>query len=115
MPVTVQMSRLRTASPAEVVRRRSLRRVATRSPMWACSPPAISMARSPSTWPAAGRACCTGGLVGGEGLLHGAVDGVDVVVGRRHQCQRATMLMVVDPHRGHAGEVLLEGAGEDPT
>ena len=49
------------------------------------------------------------------GLLDGAVDGVDVVVGRRHQRRRASVLVVGDPGVGHPGQVVLEGAGDDPA
>ena len=49
------------------------------------------------------------------GLLDGVVDGVDVVVGRRHERRRSAVLVVGDPGVGHAGEVLVEGAGDDPA
>ena len=53
-------------------------------------------------------------VTGGEaGRLDGVVDGVDVVVGRRHQGDGAAVLMVVDPRGGDAVEVLLERAGND--
>ena len=42
MAMTAHRSRLRTGSPVVVRRLRSLRRVATTSPTWACSPPAIA-------------------------------------------------------------------------
>ena len=56
-------------------------------------------------------------MAGGEpGVLDGAVDGVDVVVGRRHQRRRVRpWWWLVDPGVGHPGEVLVEGAGDDPA
>ena len=47
------------------------------------------------------------------GLLHGAVDGVDVVVCRRHQCRRASVLVIGEPGVGHTLQVVREGAGDD--
>ena len=49
------------------------------------------------------------------GRLDGAVDGVDVVVGGRHQRRRASVVVVGDPGVGHPGEVLVQGAGDDPA
>ena len=104
MAVTVHVSRLRTGSPAVVISVRSLRRVATTSPTWTCSPPAIGAARVAVE------------VAGVEpGGLDGAVDGVDVVVRRGDERDRLASLVVVDPRRGHPFEVGVEGAGDDPA
>ena len=101
--MTVQVSRLRTGSPAEVISVRSLRRVATTSPTWTCSPLAIG-------------GTVTGVELSGveSGRLDGAVDGVDVIVRRGNEGDCFASVMVFDPGRGHPFEVGVEGAGDDP-
>ena len=47
--------------------------------------------------------------------LDGVVDGVDVVVRRRDDGDAAAAVVVVDPGGGHTGEVIVEGAGNDPA
>ena len=102
MAVTVQVSRLRTGSPLVVTSRRSLRRVATTSPMPAVSPPAIGVSRWSSRWPASRRAVWTAWLMASTWSL---VDGDDG--------DGAPGVVVVDPGRGEPVEVVVEGAGDD--
>ena len=54
-------------------------------------------------------------LAGGEpSVLHGVIDGVDVVVSRGDHRHRPAVLVVGNPGVGDSGEVLVEGAGDDP-
>ena len=47
--------------------------------------------------------------------LMGSPDGVDVVVGRGDDGDAAAGVVVVDPGGGETGEVVVEGAGDDPA
>ena len=102
--VTVHSSRLRTGSPASVTRWRSLRRVATTSPGWACSPPPIATRRSGLRWPASRRA-----------VWIASVDGVDVFVGAGGDRDRVAVGVVCDPFGGDRRGVFGEGAGDHPA
>jgi hypothetical protein len=53
--------------------------------------------------------------IGESGCLDCPVDGVDVVVARRHQRDRVAVVVIFEPGSCHVIEVLLEGAGVDPV
>ena len=47
--------------------------------------------------------------------LDDPVDDVDVIVGRRDQGSCLASCVCLDPRVGHVGEVLPDGAGDDPV
>ena len=98
--VTVQVSRLRTGSPAEVIE----------GAVVAAGGDDVT---DVDVLAAGDRVASVGVEVsGGEsGGLDGVVDGVDVVVGRGDEGDGVAAPVVVDPGVGDRGEVLVEGAG----
>ena len=49
------------------------------------------------------------------GGLHGGVDGVDVIVAGGDHRRRLPGVVAFDPRGGDAGQVVVEGAGDDPA
>ena len=103
--VTVQVSRLRTGSPADVIE----------GAVVAAGGDNVADVSALSAGDLRGDVGVevSGGDSGG---LDGVVDGVDMIIRRGDEGDGvAAARVVLDPRFGHRGEVALEAAGDDPV